>query len=325
MGARGGMLALCLLAGLGAAPPALAQVRSVELYAPRPFGHVLGDALPLAVEIELDEAFRLDPASLPRPRAVDYWLDLRDVRLEERGTGGGIRRYVLRLDYQTFYAPLEPKRMDIPPLALAALDGERRVEIRVPGWSFVMSPLREIVASAGSSPMTLRPDIEPGPIPTAGAWRGLAAGIGTATLALLVLAWQMGWGPFGRRRARPFARADRTVRAALHASVGSVSSSTASHPSSTSLDSSSTYGKGLIALHRAFDATAGKGLFAEDLPAFFGAHPEFRAAEAEIGRLFAASRRAFFASDLAGALGEMPPAALAALSGRLRAIERGTA
>lgn len=318
MGARRWMLPLCLLAGLGAVPPALAQLRSVELYAPRPFGHVLGDALPLAVEIELDEAFRLDPASLPRPRAVDYWLDLRDVRMEERGTRGGIRRYVLHLDYQTFYAPLEPKRMEIPPLKLAAVDGERRVDIRVPGWSFVMSPLREIVASAGSSPMTLRPDIEPQQIPTAGAWRGLAAAVGTASVALLVLAWQMGWGPFGRRRSRPFARADRMVRTSLHASVGSVSSS-------TSLDSSSTYGEGLIALHRAFDATAGKGLFAEDLPGFFAAHPGFRAAEADIIRLFAASRRAFFGSDLTGALGEMPPAALVALSGRLRAIERGTA
>ncbi|MEZ0211603.1 MAG: nonribosomal peptide synthetase MxaA [Xanthobacteraceae bacterium] len=312
MGARGLRSVLVLLAGLAGTAPAAAQLRSVDLYAPRPFGHVLGDPLPLTVEVALDAPWRLDPASLPRARTVDYWLDLRAVAFEDRGEGDGIRRYALRLDYQTFYAPLEPKRMFIPALTLAAIDGERRVDIPVPAWSFVMSPLREIVATSGGSPMTLRPDIEPQPIPSAAAGRTLAAGLGTALAGLVALAWQMGWGPFGQRRSRPFARAARAVKASLHAP----------HSPANFLHAPANYCAGLIALHRAFDATAGRGLFTEDLPGFLAAHPQFRAAEADIGRLFAASRRAFFAGDLAGALAEVPPAALLALSKRLRRIER---
>ncbi|WP_029356851.1 hypothetical protein [Bosea sp. 117] len=300
-------LAAALLLATLATPPAQAQVRSVELYAPRPFGYVIGDAIALTVEIALDPPFVLDAASLPRPRALDYWLDLREARLTDHGVSAGTHRYTLDLVYQTLYAPLEPKRLAIPGLALAATDGGRRVAIDVPAWSFLSSPLREIVSTGAGAPMALRPDIEPRPIATAGALRGLVASTLAALAALALLAWRMGWGPFGRRQRRPFAGASRTVRAALHAS------------------SSSAYRAALLALHRAFDATAGKRVLAEDLPAFFEAHPAFRATETEVCRLFDASRRAFFGEDAAGAQGELPAPDLVALARRLRAIERGTA
>lgn len=301
-------MAILLLTLLPA--PALAQLRSVELYAPRPFGHVIGDTLTLTAEIALDAPFVLDPASLPQPRALDYWLDLRDVRLSDHGVEAGVRRYTLDLVYQTFYAPLEPRRLDIPALALSAVDGTRRVPVQVPAWSFLMSPLREIVGTGPGQALALRPDLPPQPIPTAPARRGLVAALTAALAALGVLAWQMGWGPFGRRRSRPFARAARAVASLLAASTDVTSNA---------------YRGALLALHRAFDSTAGKGVFAEDLPAFFAGHPAFGTAEAEVRRLFSASRRAFFGDDTAGALKELPPPELAALARRLRSIERSGA
>lgn len=297
---------LLLIALLPASGPALAQLRGVDLYAPRPFGYAIGDVIALSAEIALDAPYVLDPASLPPPRALDYWLDLRAARLTDRGIDAGIHRYTLDLVYQTFYAPLEPRRMTIPALALSAMDGERRVTVPVPSWSFLMSPLREIVATGPGSAMALRPDIAPRPIPTAGTVRGLLAALAVALLAFLLLAWQMGWGPFGRRRSRPFARAARAISPALAGSgVGA-----------------SAYGGALLALHRAFDATAGKGVFAEDLTAFFEGHPAFRQVEAEVRRLFEASRRAFFRADPAGAQRDLPPPELVALARRLRAVER---
>lgn len=308
MGPLARILLLFLLAG---ATPAAAQVRSVDLYAPRGFGYVIGDAITLTAEITLDPPFRLDPASLPQPRPLDYWLDLRAVRLADHGVSDGEHRYTLDLVYQTFYAPLEPRRMTIPAVPLFAIDGERRVPVDVQAWSFLMSPLREIVATGPGPAMTLRPDIPPAPIPTGGILRGLFLALGVALLAFLALAWQMGWGPFGRRRSRPFARAARAIPATL--------ASSSAHPAGAA-----PYGAALRALHRAFDATDGRGVFAEDLPGFFERHAAFRSAEAEVRRLFAASRRAFFGADPAGAQRDLPPAELIALSRRLRAVERGT-
>ncbi|MCB4771476.1 nonribosomal peptide synthetase MxaA [Ancylobacter sp. Lp-2] len=314
-------LVLCLAGllptaiSLLAAPSAGAQLRSVELYAPRPFGHVIGDTLALSADIVLDAPFRLDPASLPRPRSLDYWLELTDSSLTDRGIEGGAQRYTLDLTYQTFYAPLEPKRLDIPAVPLTVTDGTRQLAITVPPWSFLMSPLREIVATGEGTTMALRPDVAPRPVATSGTQRGLLAALGGVAAGLGLLAWQMGWGPFGRRRDRPFARAAREVRAALASSAKSAASSTspASAPGQRAA---------LLALHRAFDATAGKGVFAEDLPDFFRAHPAFAAVETEVGRLFDASRRLFFGNDAVAAT-ELPPADLITLAGRLKAAERG--
>nr|WP_183188571.1 nonribosomal peptide synthetase MxaA [Ancylobacter tetraedralis] len=297
------------LALLLAPAPASAQVRAVDLYAPRPFGYTIGDTIDLSAEIALDAPFLLDPAALPRPRALTYWLDLRDVRLDDEGVADGVQRYTLHLTYQTFYAPLEPKRLDLPALALTAVDGGRRIELAVPSWSFLMSPLREIVASAGGTTMALRPDMAPPLIATAGTRRHLMLALVGALLALLALAWHLGWGPFGRRRARPFARAARMVAAEIAAAP-------ASPPA---------YGRALVALHRAFDATAGAGVLAEDLPGFFSAHPAFAPVEGEVRRLFAASRRLFFGEDPAAAARELAPEDVLALARRLRAVERGSA
>lgn len=295
--------------------PATAQVRAVDLYAPRAFGYVIGDTIAHRVEIELDAPYRLDPASLPQPRPLDYWLELKDVRVEDHGPNGSVRRYTIDVVYQTFYAPLEPKRLDIPALSLAAADGERRGAIAVPAWSFLMSPLREVVATGPGQAMALRPDLPPRPIPTARTLHALAASSTIALLALAALAWRMAWWPFNRRPGRPFAQAARTVRAALDRPSPAASSSPA-------------YRAALLALHRAFDATAGKGVFAEDLPGFFDTHPDFRAVESEVRRLFAASRHVFFGGDVfffgdaVGTAGKLPPEDLLALSRRLRAVER---
>lgn len=290
------------------AAPAPAQVRAVDLYAPRPFGHVIGDTIALRVEIALNAPYRLDPASLPAPHPLDYWLELKDVRFTDRGASDGAQRYALELVYQIFYAPLEPKRLEIPALALSAVDGEHRVAVPVPSWSFLMSPLREIVATGGEQAMALRPDIVPRPIATARDIQALLAAAALTPVAFATFAWWMAWWPFNGRRGRPFAAAARTVRAKLERS-------------SAATDASPAYRAALLALHRAFDATAGKGLFAEDLPAFFDAHPAFRAVESEVRNLFAASRQVFFGGAADGSC-DLPAAELLALSRRLRAVER---
>ncbi|QIB35763.1 nonribosomal peptide synthetase MxaA [Ancylobacter pratisalsi] len=295
--ARWVLIGVGLLAAMGAA-----RADDVTLYAPRPFGYVIGDTITLSADVALDPSLKIDPASLPQPRPVDYWLDLKAVRLTDRGTREGARRYRLDLVYQTFYAPLEPKRLVIPALALAAVSDDRRVELAIPPWSFVMSPLREIAGGSGEA-MTPRPDIMPRPIATRRALMLSFIGLALAALGAALIGWQRGWWPFHRRRDRPFLRAARSVRAAVGLSPPD-------------------YDTALLALHRAFDATAGERVFAEDLDAFLAAHPGFEPARHDIARLFTASRDVFFAAEAGAAQQELPAERLAELAARLRAIER---
>ena len=128
------------------AVPAMAQDVSVQN--PRAYGWWLGDELVQQVRITLPPGAALDPASLPRARAVDYWLDLRAVERQDDGN-----RISLTLRYQNFYSALEPSTRQVPAFPMRLMDGSR---LDLPGFSYVTSPLRPILAP--STPDQLQPD-----------------------------------------------------------------------------------------------------------------------------------------------------------------------
>ena len=68
---------------------AQSQVRTVEVRTPRPFGYFLGDLVRAQVDIVVEPGFALQAASLPRPGAITYWLDLRTVAVTQASVGGG--------------------------------------------------------------------------------------------------------------------------------------------------------------------------------------------------------------------------------------------
>lgn len=289
-------LAVLLLAG------GPVRAAGVDLYAPRAFGYFIGDTLVLEAVVHLDAGWQLDASALPRPRRVTYWLDLKRLDVQPERAPDGTPRYRLTLTYQTFYAPLEPRALDIPAVPLAARKGDARQTLTIPAWTFVSSPLREIVASQRGSPMALQPDIRPRPYPLTPDVRIAAAAAVVAGASLLAFAAASGWGPFAGRK-RPFAAALRQMRRAdLAAPAG--------------------YGDALQSLHRAFDAAAGQRLFGEDVPAFLAATPALAGEAEAIARFFAASRTAFFGDAPAAAMAYLPPDELRALARRLVAIER---
>ncbi|MFG1348042.1 nonribosomal peptide synthetase MxaA [Xanthobacter autotrophicus] len=290
---------------LGAALCAAAPVRAatVELFAPRPFGYFLGDVITLEAVVTLDPGFRLEPGSLPRPRPVTYWLDLRRAELADLPQVNGARRYRLTLTYQTFYAPLETRGLDIPSVALTARDGDHVLNLTVPAWSFASSPLRSLIAG-GANPMALQPDIVPRPHPLRADLRRAGGAAALALASVLGLAVLRGWGPFGRRRP-PFSAAARDMRRML-----------AVPPAAEA------YSKALLRLHRAFDAAAGRRLLADDVPDFLAKAPHLATEADTIAHFFHASRVAFFGQGPGLAMGEMTPEALLSLARRLAVAER---
>lgn len=290
------------------AAPAFAQVHSVELSGPRPFGFLIGDVLRHDIAISADPGFQVVPASLPRAGPLTYWLDLRSAELEDLGVKSGAQRFRLRLDYQTFYAPLQPQALEIPSFSLTLVKGDRRAAAVVPAWTFLMSPLREIMPQSVDGSVYLRPDLLPRPIDLSVPRRVTIASAAATVLLLALLAYHRAWWPFRSRSSRPFAQALRALRGARQGSGDEAA-----------------YRAALLAFHRAFDRTAGRRVLAEDLPDFLNAAPAFRAAGPDLQRFFLASRRAFFGSDTAGAMELLPSAALLELGKRLTVAERAKA
>ncbi|MEL6060639.1 MULTISPECIES: nonribosomal peptide synthetase MxaA [unclassified Methylobacterium] len=290
------ILFLILQAGVAAA-----QVRSVELRVPRSFGYFLGDLLQVRADIALEPGFTVQRASLPKPGPVTYWLDLRDVAVER--VSGGAR---LRLTYQSFYAALDARRLDVPGFSVALADanpgGAITSQAEIPPWSFGVSPLREIQPEKRDDPADyLQPDgrvsrLDPEPAATAA-----LVLVGLALLALGLLAYDRAW--FGRRRGRPFARAAQRLRRLAGTDEGG-------------------YQEALRLIHRSLDETDGRRLLADDLPAFLDRHPAFREEEEALARFFAASRRAFFGREAQAAREIWPWPEMQAALRRLAAAER---
>ncbi|GLS43331.1 nonribosomal peptide synthetase MxaA [Methylobacterium brachythecii] len=301
------ILAALLLVALPGA--ALAQVRSVEIRAPRAFGYFVGDLLRVQVDVLVDEGFAVQAASLPQPGPVTYWLDLRSITTESTAQGDA-RRIRLNLIYQSFYAALDARALEIPAFTLTVAnerpEGATTAKAQVPAWSINVSPLREVQPPSREDPLDyMRPDgrakaldIEP-PLRWAGTFAVLAL------LALVLLARDRAWAPFGRRRGRSFAGVRRTLRRL------------AARP-----DQDAAYREALIALHRGLDETDGRRVLADDLPAFLERHPGFRGQEVALARFFTASRRAFFGRETAAARSQWPFAEAEAAAKNLAAAER---
>ena len=300
------VLALCVLPAWADEP-----LQSLKVVNPRDFGYFVGDVLTREVDITVSDPYRLDFGSLPPPGALSYWLDLHAVDVAEDDFSGG-RRYRVSLAYQTFYVPLEARERTLPDVAIriSAPDGNF-VDAKVPAWTFVMSPLRQIKQEApvDGPAAYLHPDVKPALIDTArerdvAFWSGAAA-----LISLTLLAYHYAWWPFHARSARPFTEASRRIRAAMRRGKGT----------------SEAYRGALLALHRAFDRTAGRRLLADDVPQFVATHREFRPLADDITAFFAASRRVFYGSDPEGAAARMPLEDIAVLGTRLGAAERGAA
>lgn len=273
---------------------------------PRPFGYFLGDTLTRTIEIDGPAGESLVASSLPAEGPATYWLEISRVDAASEASRPGTR-HVITIAYQLFYAAIDPRTLDIPGHTIALQVGETQRTVAIPPLPVTISPLREIFPGKERDRETnlLRPDALPQLAPV-GAWR--TGAIGSAVLALaglLLLAHHNAWGPFRRRAARPFTRAVAEIKAL---------------PGELALGEA--YRSALTVLHRAFDESAGRRVFADDLTSYIDGHSEHRASADAIERFFEASRRVFFAADVDGGLDVLPRAGLQALAESLAREER---
>ena len=278
---------------------------TVHLEIERKVGYLLGDLIAYDAVVDVDRTWRLRDSSLPTPGHSEYWLELRHVSVDHAGSGSR-QSYRVHLLYQTFYAPIEARTRVIPGFPLLFEHDGRTSTLTVPSLTITMSPLREVVSGTGDPEENVKPNSDRAP-----ALESLRPALFAVTLSLSVvlfgvlsLAWQRALWPFGTTVGRPFSQLRRTLSRTPGGDPGS-------------------YANALRALHRAFDATAGWRVFAEDQARFLGQWPRFRSAEEEISGFFTASRLFFFRNDFKRASGMFGVDRLRHLARRLATLERG--
>ena len=268
----------------------------------RPAGWLLGDVVPVTIRIDSPNA-TLQQSSLPLPGALNYWLDLRSVVVEQSGSGADTV-YTLTLNYQTFYVPLDVNRREIPALDLLFNNGASEQTITVPPQVFYMSPLRGVAQSGIEISEQIRPDVPAGRIDEMPLWRGAGGLIVLVLLWLLLLALHYSRWPFHQRQARPFARAYRAIRQNMKR---------ADHDS---------YSRSLIELHRALDESNQARLLSTDVSAFVTRYPRFEPVQDDLALFFTASASTFFGGAPRPTDPVLKPARLLDIASRLAATER---
>ncbi len=271
---------LLVLNVIAAAAPAPA---AVVVEQPRPFGYVLGDILTQRILLEFE------PAALPPLERAGLWFTRRASRINPAEDG---RRWLV-IEYQLINAPQILMTVNLPSVSLKPKAGSG--ELLVPEWPVSVAPLTPRTAFAKGGLQELRPDHPPPLLPTLPLRRRLD--VWSVAFVLVVLSW-VGWWTWRHLRAsanQPFARALRMIR----------------HEGE---DGAAAW----LAMHRAFDSTAGRTVQLSTLPALFERAPQLQSQRAAIEHFFAASSQRFFA----GASTSQDETSVRALCIALRRIEK---
>jgi mxaA protein len=275
-------LSIVLASAVSAAP------HSAVVEQPRPFGYVIGDLVTQRVLLETD-GHAFEPAQLPGiGQHLGAYLERRAVRIEPDARD---RRW-LTVDYQVLNVPQTLKTVMIPAWELrAATDATL---LRVHEWPISLAPVTPKTVFQQGGLSELRPDRSAPRAATAPIRDALV--FWSTALVLMLAAW-VAWLLWRNREDsfhQPFARAVRELRG---------------------LDERSP--KAWYALHRAFDASAGRSVQLETLPALFERAPHLEPERSAIEQFFAQSSERFFGSGLSSY-----PMAVRELCDRLYRLEK---
>jgi mxaA protein len=245
----------------------------------RNYGVMVGDIIQHRFVIEVQAPYTLIQSSLPQPGDLSYWLELIDIDVSTK-EGDEKSLYLIELNYQTFYAPLDVRNLSIPAIPLDFSADERRFQLRLPDWEFTMSPIKEIVprgvGNENDVAAFMKAAIGPRAFSLAGTNERLIYLVVATLLTLIALLWLSGLLPkLGRS---PFVLAVREIRRIKRGGI----------------QSTNDYLACLQAVHQAINQRAESTVFSGQLDHFLETYPQFSGLRAELSKFFERSRDAFF-------------------------------
>lgn len=278
------------------------SVRTIE--PKRDVGYTVGDILERTVILEAKKPYQLLETSLPiagndkKRRGKGSGIEVREVRLE-KSTRLDKTIYTLHLSYQVFTNNIVAKPAILPAEMVKFGGDGKNFEIRIPSWSYRISPL----AVYGSVVVERDMSGFRGPLKLDAArhYQGLWAALAVLGLSLLGLLYVLGTSSWLPRMGGPFARAYRDLRK-LPATPEGLS-------------------QGVTRLHQALNTTAGNSVF--DTAGLLKRKPGFAPVAPELEQFFGLSRTVFFEPAAAHGITGEPMAWLRQFCRRCRDCERG--
>lgn len=270
----------------------------------RDVGYVLGDLLTRTVILEAPKNLTLFDTSIPivgnekKRRGKGSGIELKEVKFDSH-PGVTSNSYTLRLTYQVFTTAVTAKPAALPAeFVKFGGKGEKSFEVRIPSWSFRVSPLAVFGSVVVEKDMSgfQGPLLQDATRARQLVW-GLLGVLGAALLGLLYVLGTSTWLP---RMGGPFARALRDLKKLP--------------------DSAEGLAQGVSRLHQAFNTTAGGSVF--ESAAFIEKKPGFAPVGSEIERFFGLSRTVFFDPRAVHGI-DNPMAWLKQFCRRCRDCERG--
>lgn len=245
----------------------------------RNYGIMVGDLVHHRFVIRVKAPFKLIQSSLPQAGELTYWLELRDVSVSTKQSDDQTL-YLIDLKYQTFYAPLDVRTLNIPAITLDFSAGDERYQLRLPDWDFTMSPIKEItpsgVGNENDVAAFMKAAIAPSNFSLNELNQRITMLIVAITLILMMLLWLHGLLP--KLGQSPFSEAAKQIRRRQHGG----------------LNTNDDYLACLQAVHQAINRRAETSVFADQLDDFLILFPQFRGLRQQLRHFFEQSRAAFF-------------------------------
>ncbi|WP_297809617.1 hypothetical protein [uncultured Methylophaga sp.] len=244
----------------------------------RSFGVMVGDKIHHRFLVAVDDPYTIIQSSLPQPGDLTYWLELRDISVTSREADDRTL-YLIDLSYQTFYAPLDVRALEIPAIPLDFSAGEQRTQLSLPKWEFTMSPIKEITPRGVGHDNQVEAFMKPAIAPRQFSLNELNQQTSLLAVAsimiLLLLLWLQGMLP--KLGLSPFTRAAREIRRIKRSKA-----------------KGDDYLASIQAVHKAINKRADGTVFASQLEQFIEQFPQFAGLKPELARFFELSRDAFF-------------------------------
>jgi mxaA protein len=282
MRAQGLKAFLCAVL-LGLALPVVAETPSgvIKQSFGREFGVLTGDLIQHRFVVQLPAGYQLAESSLPVSGDLNYWLNLRDVSLQALEGNTQRQLFSVELTYQTFYAPLDVRTLEIPSHRLRAhRNGDQEIYVTLPEWQFTMSPLKDITPRGVGSDETEQSFMKPALVPLSQGvveqQKHIILLIVITAFLLLVWAYLRGW--LWQRQQSPFQQAQRKIR----------------QINAYQNDELTACQAAVTAIHDGFNQVAGHAVFIHQLPDFYQQNPSFSRYSTEIDAFFQQSHAVLF-------------------------------
>lgn len=270
----------------------------------RDVGFYVGDVLQRIIILKVAKPYKLLQTSLPltgnqkKYKNIKQGIEVHTAKLKH-SEQGDYNVYTLDLTYQIFTNNVVAKPAALPPEFVKFSGKGKMFTVRIPSWSFRISPL----AVFGS--VKIEADMSPyrGPLLLDAtrhryALWALLGVLGCSLLGLLYIIGNSTWLP---RMGGPFARALRDLRKLPANETG--------------------LQQGVTRVHHAFNANYGGSVFTAE--EFLAARPGFISIKDDIERFFLLSRRVFFDASAGPAIEGSPQTWLRQFCRRCRDCERG--